>query len=289
MEKDSGVSCSQRILQTLSDDELKNKLCCQMLSDDAFDLEQVDAILAEIERRGLDEPPMSAEEAWEDFQENYAGNEPFYMDGEDALPQVVSEKPARKRHHRLRRLGILVAAIFLVFSFLIGVQATGMDVLGGIARWTEEVFSLRGMPEDNNIKQEENGPVSFETLQDALNFYQITELTEPKWLPEGYELSYVDVCQSEVGPEIYASYSTSGNKHLDIIILGSDGVHFSYCEKTDLEPLGTEATGITYYKLINEKSCIITWLTDNYECLVSGLLSQNDLERIALSMGGEVS
>ena len=54
--ENSGASFSEAIYKKMSDEELQNTLRCEMLSVGATDHTQIEMILAEMERRGINEP-----------------------------------------------------------------------------------------------------------------------------------------------------------------------------------------------------------------------------------------
>ena len=71
MSEKSGASFVETIYGKMSDEELQNTLRCEMLSGDVPDSKQIDLLLAEMERRGINEPIRSPEEAWVEFEEEY--------------------------------------------------------------------------------------------------------------------------------------------------------------------------------------------------------------------------
>ena len=59
MQNDSGASLAETIYRKMSDEELQNTLRCETFSDGALDVKQIEMILAEMERRGINEPIRS--------------------------------------------------------------------------------------------------------------------------------------------------------------------------------------------------------------------------------------
>ena len=103
MQKDSGASFAETIYRKMSDEELQNTLRCETFSGGALDTRQIEMILAEMKRRGINNPSRSPEEAWNEFEQEYSEKESSYMDyvpdrNEEA---AYSKKPALAPRHRL--------------------------------------------------------------------------------------------------------------------------------------------------------------------------------------------
>ena len=75
MQKDSGASFAETIYRKMSDEELQNTLRCETFSDGALDTRQIEMILAEMKRRGINNPSRSPEEAWNEFEQEYSEKE----------------------------------------------------------------------------------------------------------------------------------------------------------------------------------------------------------------------
>ena len=80
MQNDSGASLAETIYRKMSDEELQNTLRCETFSDGALDVKQIEMILAEMERRGINDPSRSSEEAWNEFEQEYSGKISDYAD-----------------------------------------------------------------------------------------------------------------------------------------------------------------------------------------------------------------
>ena len=186
MPNNSGDSFAESLYRKMSDDELQNTLRCEMFSEGALDNTQFEMILAEMERRRINEPTRSPEDAWAEFESDYSGRESAYSDFAAASvpPEKAfhADKQCRKRCSK-RKAILLAAVICVLLTSLMTVQAAGIDVLGAIARWTTELFSF-GKTEERSglvvdgkwpeIDEEQN--LQFASLQDALDFYGVTEV-----------------------------------------------------------------------------------------------------------------
>ena len=145
MPNNSGDSFAESLYRKMSDDELQNTLRCEMFSEGALDNTQFEMILAEMERRRINEPTRSPEDAWAEFESDYSGRESAYSDFAAASvpPEKALHADKQRRKRCSKRKAILLAAVICVLlTSLLTVQAAGIDVLGAIARWTTELFSF---------------------------------------------------------------------------------------------------------------------------------------------------
>ena len=120
-----------------------------------------------------------------------------------------------------RRTVVLVAVISAILTSLLTVQAAGVDVFGAIARWTTELFSFgkteesRGLVVDGKwpeIDLEQNQ--QFTSLQEALDYYGVTEVVAPRWLPSGFTQEEVTVDPNGVWLAFSVAYANEDGEFL---------------------------------------------------------------------------
>ena len=230
----------------------------------------------------------------------YAEEDAFEPDcAEDAAPQHPSQtslevppKRARRFSQLWRTLLIAAAAVACMFAIMVTAQASGLDVFGAIAQWTQDVFSFRQVPNDNEAKDNSNGEnhaggkiQSFASLQEALDAYEITQVHEPTQLPDGYVMNECGVEYSDVPYPItfYADYVNNRNR-IAINIASYEGEPAALTQKTDETPELKEWNGIQFYVIENSSNAMVAWHDDAYEYYVSGKLDREILWDIAVSM-----
>lgn len=297
MSENSGASFSEAIYKKMSDEELQNTLRCEMLSVGALDNTQIEMILAEMERRGINEPVRSPEEAWAEFEEVYSGKESCYSDCAPAVSPRIEKLPSappRRRHHLKRKTLVLAAVISVMLASLLTVQAAGVDVFGAIARWTTELFSFgkteesRGLVVDGKwpeIDLEQNQ--QFTSLQEAFDYYGVTEVVAPQWIPDGFVQENISVEPNGVWLAFFAEYVDEDGKLLVISYSSYVSEPPTYYEKTSSLLEIFEANNSVYYALGNLKNYVIVWTTPHFECCVSAPLNSTDmnsLKNVILSM-----
>ena len=297
MPNNSGDSFAESLYRKMSDDELQNTLRCEMFSEGALDNTQFEMILAEMERRRINEPTRSPEDAWAEFESDYSGRESAYSDFAAASvpPEKALHADKQRRKRCSKRKAILLAAVICVLlTSLMTVQAAGIDVFGAIARWTTELFSFgkteerRGLVVDGKwpeIDEEQN--LQFASLQDALDFYGVTEVIAPRWIPSEFTQEETAVEQNGVWLAFFAEYVDNGNGVFIISYNSYATVPPTYYEKAD-NLLETFNAGCNTYRILqNVDNYVVVWLTPHFECCISMSADSTDissLKNIILSM-----
>lgn len=249
-----------------------------------IDSDELDALLDALEE--VDPMPMAGvpdtEESLARFHKRYAAL--FLPEGDPTAG--ISEIPEKKH---LRRLTFKFAAIAAAVTVLLGsvaAQAFGLDIFGTIARWSAESFQMRSgeMPyatiRANPL--EEGETAYYDTLQDAVDAFGITEPVVPQWVPERFELSEVIAKNRSDGLLIYADYKCD------------DGYfQVRYKETTDLDFRSLEKEAevelysynqIDHYLTTDMERWKATWQNGELECRISGDISEWEIKDVIESI-----
>lgn len=289
MPNNSGDSFAESLYRKMSDDELQNTLRCEMFSEGALDNTQFEMILAEMERRRINEPTRSPEDAWAEFESDYSGRESAYSDFAAASvpPEKALHADKQRRKRCSKRKAILLAAVICVLlTSLLTVQAAGIDVLGAIARWTTELFSFGKTEERSGLVVDGKWPeidekqnLQFTSLQDALDFYGVTEIEVPQWIPPEFTQEAIAVEQNGVWLTFFAEYTN--NDEIFIIRYNSYiSEPPTYYEKSGNLLETVEAGGNTYRILQNVDNFAVVWLTPHFECCISMSTDSTDISSL---------
>ena len=280
---------ARKLLQNMSDDELRSILRRDAASERTLEPEELDRILDELRRREQPGEQPDPEAAWQLFLTETAGRGSAYA---DCAPQPEEQRrehsaPACGRRRGLRWLSAAAAAAAVLAS-LVAVQAAGVDVFGAIARWTDETFSFSSAGSRRQTDElpavELDGPVAYASLQQALDTYGVTEVAAPTWIPEEFRLMEVSVDTYGVGLNFTAAYVNEAGRGLIIAFRTSDGRHFSVFHKTDEPPETFEWRGRTVYAMHNTRNDTLVWLTEHYECHIAGASDIDTLKKVLESM-----
>lgn len=218
---------------------------------------------------------------------------------EDAAPErpdrssiEVPPKRTRRFSRLWRTLLIAAAAVGCMLAAMVTAQAAGLDVFGAMAQWTQDMFSFRRVPSDNEVKDSPNGgdhagreAQSFASLQEALDAYGVTQVHEPIQMPAGFVINKCGVEHSNAlnRTAFYADYVNNRDR-IAVNIMSYEGKPILLAQKTDEPPELKEWNGTTFYFVENAYSSIVAWYDDAYEYYVSGKLGREILWKIAVSM-----
>lgn len=241
------------------------------------------------------------DQQWEQFAANYlpsledTGLEPGRT--EHTVSARVNQQPLEVPPNRTVRFSrvwrtVLVAAAVIVcmFAIMVTAQATGADIFGAIARWTEDVFSFGQVMPDSQVTDDpeqegETFRTEFASLQEAFDAYGVTEVHEPDWLPSGYALDSVDVLALD-DPFLrsFAVTYSDGEKYISLDVLSCEGEPVTQVQKTDGPVELVEKNGVAFYLIENSVGRTIAWYSDQYEYYLSGDEGNDMMWKIVDSM-----
>lgn len=278
-----------QMLEAMTEEELTDGLneALEGMTDEDYDSTLIDAYLAVLDRKAPMPEVPDTETSFANFQNRLLQTFPAKNDA------AVSP---RRKARSVWRIGLVAALIAIcLMGGMVVAQASGVDVFGAIARWTDEVFSLGTIHSDGaedqvsnstleNSETGDSNKTAYTSLQEALNVYGITEFYEPTWLPDGYSLGNITVDCWPDGKFIglFAEYSDGVNSlHIDIAYY--DGEASEQLQKMDVPVETFVVNGVTVYLLENVNSNSAAWVTEHYECYVSGTVERQVLKQIVLS------
>ena len=263
----------------MSTDELQ-----QLLRDDASNSEGAESdtealfyvmeVLAK--RRQARNEGKSPEEALESFKQNYYTENDISSVSEST---TVAFKPSSRGRWR-RGLIAAAAMLVIVIGSSITANAMGFDLWEVIAKWTQETFHfgyVGQMDETNAPSPEFLHPCA--SLQEALNQCNITTDLVPTWIPDGYIESNVDIIQTPKHRVFQVNYE-NGDSIIIIRIADYLDTHPAQIEQSDSLIEIYPCSGIDYYILDNEGILQAAWISENFECCISGPLSLDEVKHI---------
>ena len=184
-----------------------------------------------------------------------------------------------------------------LFGTLVAAQASGIDVLGALANWTESVFGFGSLRNDDTLNNPSNVthtmagsiqtapdiPEEFKELQLVLAERNIP-LCVPK-MPEGFEAEnpqlYIDSVTNNV--EFYIAYVQDSNRIRYSLIQFTELSNVVY-EKDDSEVEIYEYAGVTHYIFSNVTNVTAVWRTDGIECSITTQLTSINMKELIQSM-----
>lgn len=170
-------------LEQLSPEELAQAMeqALDDMTEDTYDQAVIDAYLDALDAKTPIPEAPDVEESYGQFQAMLS----------QALPDETPSKPKRRGAVLRMTLRVALAAVFL-FGCLVAAQASGVDIFGAVARWTEDTFWM-------DLPSTPPTTPWFQRFLDQLATVDLTAKDMPTWLPNGYR----------VGPTIQVTHGSS--------------------------------------------------------------------------------
>ena len=217
----------------------------------------------------------TAQQAWESFRQHY------FPEQEIQERRNVSSRPW------LRRMIACAATVILILCIPLSTRAFSFEELWDVvARWAKETFSFVSGDAEQVSEPEATDAIEYTSLRDLLERNEVDSNIIPSWIPDGFVLEKVE---KNITPqeEIYRSTYTRGNQKFKIIIrtfMPSDQ-HVFEIEKETSEIY--ESSGVNYYIFQNKDQLRSVWISNAYECNISGDLSVDEIKKMIDSIGEE--
>lgn len=262
-------------------DELAELLLRPESDPDSGRLDELLAALDEVDPIPEDDLP-DTEESLQRFRQRYA--EFFPAEG----PAAEASSPSEKR--RPRRVAFrftAAAAVVVLLAGTLAAQALGADVFGAVARWSSEVFRFQSdevpYATINANPLEEGETAYYETLEEALEAFGITEKLAPTWVPERFELVEVAAANRTGGICIYADYEY-GDECFGIQYNEETNSNFRSLEREE-GYMGVYLCGnIKFYLMSDLGRQKAFWQNGELECQMAGNVSEQEMKDIINSI-----
>lgn len=255
-------------------------------AEEDIDSDALDALLDALDE--IDPVPenemLDTEESLKRFHERYASLFPAV----EEPPAEAAETSPEKRHSRFTAFKVALIAAVLVFAVgSVAAQAFGMNVFGTIARWSSETFRMQSeeIPyatiRTNPLSEDETA--FYDTLQDAVDAFGITEPLVPQWIPDRFTLVEVKVKNRSDSVYFYANYEDS-----------DESLQIQYKETTDFDFHSLEkepdymglyvCKKINHYLMFDKERWKACWQNGELECRISGHVSEQEIKDIIESI-----
>lgn len=285
----TGGDAFSAMLAAMSREELTAALedALETMTDETYDPALITAYLDALER--LAPMPELPDEriSWAALQRKLEG----------FAPARGTPRGSLRRVWRAGLAAALAAACML--GCMVVAQAAGLDVFGAMARWTDDVFSFGTVrsggtvdidyPADSEKNRADgtdttNAAGAYASLQEALDAFGITEVSEPAWLPKGYLLDSVVADRKFDGTlQMLTAEYTDGSEVLYIQIAPYFEEAHMQVEKTDAAVETFPVDNLIIYLLENTQNNAAVWATEHYECFVGGTAEKDVLKQVVLS------
>ena len=254
-----------------------------------IDEEALDALLEQME--AVNPPPASLttdpEDALEEFYRRYA---PVVEEAAAKETPASLKAPEKRRSTKPFAKAVPIAAALILLMGSVTAQAFGFDVFSAIARWTSEIFRLDGGSTSYATVRlhplEEGEEATYDTLEEAVEAFGIDAPIVPKEIPEGFELTEVTATCIESGILIYANYENE-SRFFRIQYKEIFEEDTSAFEKEYKDVAAYIKGSIKHYFLVDLDRYKMVWQNGDFECKISGDLSEQEIKDVINSIYGE--
>lgn len=183
------------------------------------------------------------------------------------------------------RLVATAAVIALVILIPVSARAlTFGDLWDIFAQWARETFSFVTGEDTELSEPTPDHKDEFTSLLELLAFYKRNPDIVPTWIPDGFVLEKIE---QDITPlqEIYWAYYVNTESALTIRVqtyLSEDNYSL---EIEEGNPEIYTVSGNEYYLLINKDQIRAAWVSDNYQCSISGDLTIDEIKMMIDSIG----
>ena len=240
---------------------------------DTEELFYIMEVLANRESENPEKQIKSTEEAYATFVKHYA-------------PEMAAEKPIPfyKRStvatRWMKRVAVVAIVCVVLTAAAVSAKAFAPDFWEKVATWTREIFRFEdatdgteGQEPDKEDNQE------LDSLRKAMDQYKVPTDIAPNWIPTEYISVDIKTMESPKSCTILAVYEKD-REQLIIQIrqeFGSDP--FQIEKNEDLIEIYT-VDGVDYYIFSNNKNLQTAWIVGEYECLIIGKLTLEDMKKV---------
>ena len=260
------------------------------LPDDGADEDFYDALEEVLLRKEQENPSgrlPDPSKAWADFQTEYthfpAASSCYALSSAEKPTQKSASHRSSYKHKFFQHLASTAAVLAAVILSMIVVQASGIDILGAIARWTEDTFHF----ESTNSYTEESSPVMH--LQESIGLLGIPESLAPTGIPEHYEIESISTTENTDFRLFACIIMDSDESAVSLTIvqrLSQNAQEFDQYEKDAEDVEEYHVSGRIFYLFSN--NCTVTaMLSDGqYSISIVGDMTVHNMQQILNSLYG---
>ena len=276
------LDVSPEKLEAMSSSELSEAMeaALDAMTEETYDPAVIDAYLDALDRKAPMPTHPNAESSYQDFQDKLQE----YVEG--------ASKPAKRtsRFRRIARAGLVAALLAVLLAG--AAQAAGIDVVGTIARWTENVFSFGTVQSGNDSSHypsvsnqvPADVPEEYQELVTELQKRGIEEYTIPTYIPEGFQADTPELYVDENGYIEFTAAYANGDDMVIFAIFGYKGKHAGLYEKDNSEVRIYTKNDTNHYFFQNREINSVAWTVNELEYSIRTTLPAAELEKIINSM-----
>ena len=240
---------------------------------DTEELFYIMEVLANRESENPEKQIKSTEEAYATFVKHYA-------------PEMAEDKPipfpkrGTAAGRWMKRVAVVAIVCVALTTAAVSAKAFAPDFWEKVAIWTKEFFRFEDVTDGTEgASPDKEVNAELDSLRDALGQYNVEDGFIPNWIPENYICTNVDAKESPKALRISAIYEKDGERLIIQIRQEFGSPPFQIEKNEDLIEIYT-ADGVDYYIFSNDKCVQTAWIVGEYECLIIGKLTLEDMKKV---------
>lgn len=237
---------------------------------DTEELFYIMEVLANRENENPEKQIKSTEEAYATFVKHYA-------------PEMAEEKPIPffKRGtvaaRWMKRVAVVAIVCVALTTAAVSAKAFAPDFWEKVAIWTREIFRFEDVTDGTEGQEpdKENNAV-LDSLHEAL---EQQDGLAPHWIPEGYICTSISAKENPKMQSISAIYEKDGEQLIIKIWQEFSSDPMQIEKNEDLIEIYT-TDGVDYYIFSNDKYMQTAWVVGEYECIIIGNLTMEEMKKV---------
>ena len=280
-------------LDQLSTQQLEQLLLADTEDPSGRDTSEVVFHILEVLQTREDVPamePVDVAHAWEEFQQYYntpeGEGQSLYLPREDSECPEKDACAASKFRSRLPALWktarIVAATVAILLSLMVGAQASGLNVFGTLAQWTNDIFHF-GVDKDSGLAE------NYKLFLDLLEEHDIPRSYAPSQYPSDFIASEPTFRSDDFGFQAEISFSNTENTTFHISFARySSPIELEHGtfekDNTKVEPYLSHNK--LFYIFSNTDFILATWADGVLSESIWGDISSDDIKSMIDSIGG---
>ena len=256
----------REILRRHAHDELENM-------PDTQELFYIMEVLQNREKSNPEKQIKSTDEAYETFVKHYA---PEMAEGRP----LSFPKRSAAASRWMKRVAVVAVVCVALAAAAVSTKAFAPELWEKVACWTREFFCFGDVNGETQGKTPDtDNNVELDSLREALERHGVVEKMVPTWIPEGYVCIDVSANRSPKSLRITAMYEQDGAQLL-IQIRQESGTDTMQIEKNENLVEIYTVDGVDYYIFSNSESLQAAWIAGEYECMIAGKLTIEEIKKV---------
>lgn len=247
------------------------------------DIELLSALLDVLDEKA---PVLGADETTPaESLERFKAEYPTLFAPREAGSRTGEGRGARGGRGLLRYAAVAALVCCLLFAGMIGAQASGWDIFGALAQWTQDTFHFVSDPAE---PAREVSPY-YEPFRQALEDQGLPGELAPTWYPEGFDALEPQVWNDQNGITVQIEFEDDSGRVF--YIKAERNADKEYLEQTIYEKDANEIEVYTrnsrsFYIFDNIDTVTAIWSDGKFTERITGDISIGEIKKIIDSMGG---